>query len=292
MKADKVSVDDPERHRRFTLRRNAQPAVIDDRLKLLHEAVGMDGWTYRDFFDQPIHRSWDKCIPDIESYVGSINWRSLPFLRWARIHKEALRLWTSQELLITNAFSQVVLTAAGAIKNVHLRTVLCTVAQGEHGLVDAEGHAVDAHPWLLHLLRESMETSVRTIVPLEATSSFVKAMVESVASPITALAVIGVGNERLLIPEYQEIESCFREVWPTAYFSRFLQANLKEDQIHYRLCYDAASRLIAIEGGSTRRRFIDAAIASVDSRVEYLKKLSDHFEAELAKEQLKIADSG
>lgn len=260
----------------LTRRSAAGPARPASTVALLHSAIGLDDWSYDRYFRPWINRDWDKAIPSIEAYIASISWSGLPFFDHAYKCPELLKLWTSQEIITTNAFSQAVLAAASTIPNVHLRAVLSTVAQGEHGWVDSEGHATDSHPWLLHLLRESLNIPAGAIQPIRVTRDFICFLEDSVADPISAAATIGVGNERLLIPEYQEIEACFEAQLPDARFKPFLHANLTEDEIHYRLCYDAATHLIGMEGGAAGRDFEAVAIDSINIRINYLQGLLDH----------------
>jgi hypothetical protein len=109
------------------------------------------------------------------------------------------------------------------------------------------------------------------VTPLAPTCEFLEALEATVSDPIRALGAIGVGNERLIVPEYNAIKACFEAVWPEALHEPFLNANIDEDVVHSRLCYEAASRMIA--AGGSRDDFLRAALASVDNRLRYFDGL-------------------
>jgi hypothetical protein len=148
--------------------------------------------------------------------------------------------------------------------------VLAEVAFGEHGVV-RNGMARRSHPWLLNQLRDSMKIAERDVVPVPATLSFLRKLAAATARPITAVAAIGTGNERLIVPEYQAITTCFAAVWPEATYEPFLQANLTEDRVHSQLCYELASSLIGL--GESPIEYRNAAIESVESRAIYFDEL-------------------
>lgn len=235
--------------------------------------LDLNDWTYQDYFLPLPDGGLHPVIARIEEYITAIDFRALPFFQLARTSKLALELWVTQELVMTNAFSQLVLRAASEIKNVHLRAVLCEVATGEHGRV-RRGIARRSHPWLLNELRESIDLDMRRVMPIGATATFLRALEETTSNPLEAIAAIGVGNERLIVPEYESVKECFALVWPEALHEPFLNANIDEDVVHARLCYEAASRLIA--AGADPDDFDRAARSSIDNRLLYFAELHAH----------------
>jgi hypothetical protein len=160
---------------------------------------------------------------------------------------------------------------AAQIPNVHARAVLTEVAYGEHGR-SRGGLALKSHPWLLDQLRSSLGIDRADVRPVAATLGFIERLAVHVAAdPLTAVAFVGVGNERLIVPEYTAIERCFEHLVSEADFAPFLHANLHEDIVHARLCYELAMALITTPHDEDRYR--SAAIASVDSRVRYFDEL-------------------
>ena len=128
-----------------------------------------------------------------------------------------------------------------------------------------------SHPWLLHQLRESIQLSTNDVYPMTATIGFIDRLAGSLEDPLAAIAYLGVGNERLIVPEYQAIERCFGIRYPTANFAPFLQANLTEDIRHSQLCFDLAA--MGIETEDDHRRFLSESSKAIESRVDYFTEL-------------------
>jgi hypothetical protein len=235
------------------------------------DRLRLSDWRYEDWFLPAPEAGLHPVVSDVESYVESRHLDSHPFFELARHSEPALRLWVCQELVMTNAFSQIVLFAASALVNVHLRAALTEVGFGEHGTVRG-GVAKRAHPWLLNQLRESMGIPMSDVIPAPATVAFIERLALAATEPLSAVAAIGVGNERLIIPEYTAIKHCFESCVPHVNYRPFLDANLNEDIGHSELCYQLASALIAL--GEEAQAFLAAAIASVESRVRYFDELA------------------
>jgi len=241
--------------------------------RFMTHTVDLNNWSYTKHFLPPAFSGLHPVIEDVEQYIEATNLSSHEFFAIAANSELALKMWLSQELVMTNAFSQVVLAAASRVPNVHVRAVLAEVAYGEHGHV-REGLARRAHPWLLHRLADSVNLDPTAVVPYDCTAALISQLAASVEEgTLVAVAWIGVGNERLIIPEYSAIEKCFAAVMAKATYEPFLQANLKEDVLHSRLCYEVASSLITNEDDA--RRFYNAAVASVRGRCEYFDALAD-----------------
>jgi Iron-containing redox enzyme len=239
-------------------------------LEALKSSLGLGEWSHAEFFEPSRFSELHPIVNDVEAYIASVELNRHPFFSLAEKNADALLLWVSQELVMTNAFSQIVLAAASAIRNVHVRSVLAEVAYGEHGRCK-HGVAAKSHPWLLDQLRSSVGLSDSSVHPHEATVAFIDRLCGFLHSPLAAIAGIGVGNERLIEPEYAAVKLCFDRAFPAASFRPFLDANLNEDLIHSRLCYEAASVLINTPEDAAR--FFEYAKESVDSRVRYFDEL-------------------
>jgi len=227
-------------------------------------------WNYEEYFSPPSSPLRHPVIFEVEKYVETRHLQAHPFFEVAIESPEALKMWVTQEIVMTNPFSQIVLKAASLFKNVHLRAMLTEVALGEHGRVK-DGVAKAAHPWLLHLLRESLSIPIESICPFPETQEFLQGLSNGCNSPIEAVAAIGVGNERLIIPEYEAIKRCFAAASPTANYKPFLDANIHEDITHSSLLYDVATHLIA--RGAKAEAYLEAAIRAVDRRYYYFDQL-------------------
>jgi hypothetical protein len=227
-------------------------------------------WDYDEYFQPVGTPTRHPVIFEADKYVENLHVERHPFFSVAMRSTEALELWVTQELVVTNPFSQLVLRAASLFNNVHLRAAVTEVAVGEHGRVK-NGNAERSHPWLLHLLRESLSIPPAQVYPYEETEEFIEGLSNDCRSPIEAVAAIGVGNERLIIPEYEAIKRCFAECRPSADYRAFLDANIKEDVTHFNLMYDVAARLLTM--GAEPNLYRDAAIRAVDRRYHYYDRL-------------------
>lgn len=239
-------------------------------MSLFELNLGLASWSYADFFSPPTGLGLHPIIKEVENYILNIKLENHEFFIEASHNKAALRIWMTQELVMTNAFSQIVLNSASKIKNVHERSMLTEVAFGEHGIA-RNGFAKRSHPWLLNLMRESSGLDVVEVYPLNSTVNFIQRLHEGCGTALSAVAYIGVGNERMIIPEYTAIIKCFDEQWPEVNYEPFLAANLKADIGHSELCYQLASIFIA--KGSSAEEFYQYATASVDSRYQYFSDL-------------------
>ena len=237
------------------------------------QKIDLDHWHYQEHFLPPDQCDQHPVVDQIEAYIADKDLASHPFFTLAATDPQALELWLSQELVMTNAFSQIILAVASKVENVHIRAVLTQIAYGEHGNT-REGVARRAHPWLLHKLANSVGLTPDSVKPREATINLISRLAAASATEaiLPAIAWIGVGNERLIIPEYSAIEKCFSKILPRATYEPFLQANLKEDVLHSRLCYQVACSLISCEADAAL--FYREAISSVDARWAYFDALA------------------
>jgi hypothetical protein len=231
--------------------------------------LGLEDWQYGSFFD-PVAPPETDLTEALEELVLDAKLDEHPFFDLAARTQSALWLWASQELVMTNAFSQIVLRAASQIGNVHARAVLAEVAYGEHGRVRS-GLAKRAHPWLLEQLRASIDLTRSKVAPAQPTINFIERLASRITEPLESVAFIGIGNERLIAPEYKAIRRCFQALFPLAQFEPFLKANIDEDIVHARLCYELGA--ILSKSSADEQRFLEAAAASIKSRVIYFDEL-------------------
>ncbi|MGY4319213.1 iron-containing redox enzyme family protein [Bradyrhizobium sp. JR3.5] len=193
-----------------------------------------------------------------------------PFFEYAKGHPDALALWASQEAVVTNPFSQVLLRVIAGIPNVHVRSLLMPVVHGEHSPVRA-GIADHSHPWLVWNLCRSVGLSSAAVKVTDAVASFIEALEQTEADPMRALGALGVGNEQMLLAEYRAVEACFDAALPSADYRSFLHANIGEDETHSRLIAEAATALEKL--GYDAREYLAGAAHGVSARVRYYDEL-------------------
>jgi len=193
-----------------------------------------------------------------------------PFFAQAKKSRAALVLWASQEAIVSNPFSQILFRLMSNIKNVHVRSILLPVVDGEHSAV-SNGVANRSHPWLIWRLCRSLGISDDRILVTKAIRDFISTLEAAVDDPMRALGVLGIGNELMLLAEYGAVQACFDAVCPDADYREFLQANIGEDETHTRLIGDAAAALT--EFGYSSGDFIEGARIGVEARVSYYDAL-------------------
>ncbi|HWA74166.1 MAG TPA: iron-containing redox enzyme family protein [Polyangiaceae bacterium] len=233
------------------------------------QRLQLENWSYDARF-LPVPRGFHPVVAEVAASVECCRLHEHPFFELAARERAALGIWLSQELVMTNAFSQLLMYAASNLVNVHQRAVLSEIAFGEHGAVRG-GLARRAHPWLLHRLREAMQIPPSAIVPAPPTLVLIEKLAQAASDPITATAALGAGNEHLILPEYRAIKQCFRRCMAEIDYAEFLDANLSEDVGHSRLCYELGSALI--ETNEQASAFKRAALASVEDRLRYFDEL-------------------
>lgn len=193
-----------------------------------------------------------------------------PFFANAKNSREAMILWTGQEAIVTNPFSQILFQLIGNVKNVHVRSILMPVLGGEHSRVRA-GTANESHPWLLWKLCRSLKIEAIDIRPTQAIIDFITVLSASTENPMYGLGVLGIGNELMLLAEYTAVEACFDSACPEADYKSFLRANIAEDEVHSRLIGDAAASLANL--GFDSNDFLRGAKDGVQARVSYYDSL-------------------
>lgn len=198
-----------------------------------------------------------------------------PFFNAAKEDPDLLRLWVSQEAVVTGPFSLLLMRVAGAIWNVHLRAMFLELAVGEHGRRNGD-RVVGAHPVLLHRLLLSVGLSVDQTRPIEPTINFLRDLEDASTSVASAIGALGVGNERLLLVEYEAVKAAFASRLPDAAYRSFLTANIAEDDEHSVLAEQVAARLVEL--GATVEEYRRGAEFGVAARLRYYDELCAYYE--------------
>jgi Iron-containing redox enzyme len=233
----------------------------------------MSTWDYRRSFFLPTPSVSRDAFRSANRIQAAARIQDHQFFTAAAVDAEALRLWVSQEAVVTGPFSQLLLALASLIKNVHLRAQFLLIATGEHNDL-RDGAAEDSHPWLLHRLCVSVGLDPEGVSPLPFTVRFLEALASCFATPLEALGALGVGNERMLIPEYTAVQRCFECCYPQADYRDFLRANIEEDGEHC-LIAERVARALAMNEDEARQ-YLDGAIIGVEARVKYYDELLAH----------------
>ncbi len=241
--------------------------TVRDETVTTSEPYRYDDW----FRPVPIEKR-HQAVTDALAYADACNISDHAFFDIAESRSDALRLWVSQELVVTGPFSQELLRLASLMPNVQMRAMVMVVINGEHGRV-SKGCAKRSHPWLLDQLRSSMEMRPDDVRPLPETVDFLAQLHTDVANTLTGLAATGIGNERLILSEYTAIKKSFANCWSGAEYEPFLNANICEDMAHSEILSDVASSLIIT--GSDAALYYDSAVRNVQSRVTYYDRLAE-----------------
>jgi hypothetical protein len=231
-------------------------------------------WQHEEWFAPAESGEPHPALTLAEDLVASCHIDQHPFFEHAAHSRRALQIWVAQELIVTGPFSQLLLCLAAQIKNVHARAMVVEVAYGEHGAPGAS-IATAAHPWLLDQLRESMQIHPHELQPLPPTQLFLSQL-QSICdvSPLAALGALGIGSEKLLIPEYTALRRSFEIGWADCRYQTFLNANIAEDSWHATLMAKAAGTLISFGGDPDH--FLEGAKLSIDARMDYYATLLSH----------------
>lgn len=232
----------------------------------------IEPYRYDDWFRPVSIGERPDAVKEALAYADGCGISSHEFFQIATSSPAALRLWVSQELVVTGPFSQELLRLASHLPNVHTRAMLMVVINGEHGRV-TRGCARRSHPWLLDQLRASMQMQQNAIWPCEETQEFLERLHADIETPLTGLAAAGVGNERLILSEYTAIKASFSNGWKSADYEPFLNANIGEDLMHSEILSDVAASLIANDEDA--ELYYDAAVRSVRSRITYYDHLAE-----------------
>lgn len=221
------------------------------------------------YFSPPSFSVFDE-IEEAREYQESVRIDQHPFFDIACRNPEALSVWAAQEAVVTGPFSQLLMLVGSKITNVHLRAVFLPVVTGEHHRL-VNGIAAASHPWLLNKLCLSMKIDVSTIRPTPAVLGFLNRLEAEARSLMRGIGALAIGNERMLIPEYTAVRSCFAKVLPSVDYLPFLNANIEEDRQHTALLEKVAEGLVGF--GHAPSAFLVGARAGVDARVRYYDDL-------------------
>jgi hypothetical protein len=224
----------------------------------------------KDYFTPPkldFERDFIFAAETIQKAAGIENH---PFFTFAKKEKRALTIWAAQEAVVTNPFSQILFHVIGSIKNVHIRSILLPVVEGEHSRL-RNGIAEHSHPWLIWRLCNSMGIGESDIQPTGAVIEFIQTLEDLTGGLMCALGALGIGNERMLLDEYSAVYNCFEVAYPEAAYRDFLRANIDEDSGHTKLIETAAAALAAT--GHDPEEFIRGAELGVSARVRYYDEL-------------------
>lgn len=199
-----------------------------------------------------------------------------PFFDYATSSAPALTLWAEQEYFTSATFSQVLALWVSTIDNFHIRTMVMPVLTGEH-YVDVSDAARRCHPNLARNLCLSLGLDISSSTAIEPTLNFIDAMQASALSPLFGAGFLGVGNERMLVPEYGAVKACFVQCLPNADFRPFLDANIEDDKWHHALIERAATAMVS--QGFNAADFVEGTKQGVDARLSYYDELLEFVQA-------------
>jgi hypothetical protein len=231
-------------------------------------------WDYTAWFAPIDTWSTSDAFERANSYQENAGVEGHRFFTIAAKDPAALVLWASQEAIVTGPFSQLLLLAASQITNVHLRAAFMNVIGGEHNAV-VDDRAAHSHPWLLHRLCESMGIEPHSVRPLALTLQFLNSLAKTASNLMQALGALGVGNERMLIPEYGAVQRCFEACYPEADYQAFLLANILEDTEHTAII-EKVARAMAALGHDAEDYYIGAKIG-VSARIRYYDEIVNYY---------------
>lgn len=212
---------------------------------------------------------------DAQSIADDSGLTNHPFFVTAKESPDLLRLWVSQEAMVTGPFTQLLLLAAGQISNVHLRARFMEVVNGEHNHM-RDGLALHSHPWLLYQLCNSLGIAVKDVRPLPPTLRFLESVCSEMHDLLLTLGVLGVGNERLLLTEYAAILECFDACLPDAHHEPFLRANITEDTTHSSIIENIAAVYASGDPAALDRYRLGAELG-VAARLTYYDDLLEEW---------------
>jgi len=120
---------------------------------------------------------------------------------------------------------------------------------------------------------KSLGSRLDHIRPLAGTVEFVGDMERATLDPMFGAGFLGIGNEKMLIPEYTAAAKCFEGVSPDSAHAAFLSANIEEDVGHSMMIERAVRALASL--GYDPQIFLDGARHGVDARVRYFDRLCE-----------------
>jgi hypothetical protein len=238
------------------------------------DSARREPWNHNKFLTRPNFALEVKEIETASSYLSASNVGCHRFFDAAKVSLLALRLWSEQELVISSMFSQAVAAWISSIHNCHIRAAVIPVLAGEHGKF-RRFEAVGAHPILAEGLCISLFSNLDAIPVLDPTRDFLIELAGNSKDPMMGAGFLGIGNEKMLLPEYRAVRHCFANIAPQSSFHDFLDANIDEDEGHHRLIELSVRGLVSI--GYDAEQFLQGAIRGVDARIAYLDKLFEFY---------------
>lgn len=230
-------------------------------------------WVYSDYFTPPnidqIEINSDY-VNQARQALDDAKIGDHEFFDLAAKRPDLLLVWTAQESVITNHFSQVLLQFLAGVKNVHVRSRLMPVVAGEHSKLK-DGVAFGSHPHLLSRLVTDLGIDSEQIKPLKCTVRFADLLSRAIEEWYYGLGFLGIGNEAMLVPEYEAVETAFSEHYDRDIFRPFLRANIEEDKSHSSIMDDAAA--LTIRSNEDGERYLQGAIDGVKARSRYYDDL-------------------
>jgi hypothetical protein len=226
-------------------------------------------WASERFF-APVPTELDGAVVAARTLIRESGFSDHPIFVENRLaDMTALRLWASQELVVSTYFGQTIAAWLARIDNCNLRALILPVFVGEHGEFGTHD-APNAHPNLALKFATSLALDPSDVHPRTYASKFIETLwrVANEASMIYVAGFIGVGNERLILREYALVKRAAAVV-ESAAAVEFLDENIAEDSMHSRAMELFASALIglgdssqeyargALDGITTRRKFYD-----------------------------------
>jgi len=231
-----------------------------------------ESWNHSRFLARPNFAAEVRQIDAASNYLSASRVGNHRFFEAAEDSILALQLWSEQELVISSMFSQALAAWLSSIHNCHVRAAVVPVLAGEHGTF-RRFEAVGAHPALAEALCISLDSSLELIPVLAPTRHFLVELAGNAKEPMVGAGFLGIGNEKMLLPEYRAVRRCFAKRAPHSSFHDFLDANIDEDEGHHRLIELAVRGLVSI--GYDAEEFLQGAIRGVDARITYLDGLSE-----------------
>jgi hypothetical protein len=249
-----------------------------ERTKMRCEIDLTSDWKFAESFAPLRQARNNEAITKASSYLADAQIKEHRFFQFAATHRSAMLLWTSQEVVTSNAFSQVLFALYATLKNVNLRSFLLPVVVGEHSKLK-DGIAFNSHPYLLSKLCIDIGLEPEKIKPLDCTRAFIQALAQACTNNLYGLGLIGIGNEKMLIEEYSAVEVAFSTHFPAHIYKPFLRANIEEDSQHSALIEQAAAALIS--GGQPVNDFLRGARDGIAARLTYYDRLLTRAETQL-----------
>ena len=222
-------------------------------------------------FEEPDFAAPDANVSAARNLVGDVNIAQHRFFRAARSSPDLVGYWVTQELFITNPYSQLLLMVSSRLDNAHIRQMFLEVAVGEHGgCQESEGGYVrwKSHPSLLQRLGEHLGIDLSRAAQEFETLDYLQTLRRLCRSPMMAMGAIGAGNEQLLIQEYAAARyACVSACAAPEDVLEFFDANINANVEHGKLCETVAMGLKS--QGFRTSEYLAGARRALAARVKF-----------------------